>query len=378
MLYTFPDYYKEFQCTADACEDTCCAGWQICIDEKALRRYRKEAGSYRKTLMDSIDWRRKMFRQKNDKRCAFLREDNLCDMYKNLGEQSLCRTCRLYPRHIEEFEGVREISLSASCPEVARMLLTRTKPVRFIGVEREGEEEYEDFDPFLYSVLVDAREIILDVLQKPELPVDTRMLIMLGIAWDTQRRVDKGELFSCEDAFEKYREGSVYRLADRKKRRHEQDTEGHFRFMKRLFRNLYELELLKEDWYLLLKETEYCLYRKGGNAYQRLIQEFDRWMEESSLDWEMMAQQLCVYYIYTYFCGSVYDGKIFAQTQMAAAYVYLVKEMLTAKWALNSNTLEREEIIEIVYRFSRELEHSDNNLVKWEKLLEQQTRDWLK
>ena len=53
---------------------------------------------------------------------------------------------------------------------------------------------------------------------------------------------------------------------------------------------------------------------------------------------------------------------------MAAAYVYLVKEMLTAKWALNNKTLEREEIIEVVYRFSRELEHSDNNLVKWEKL----------
>ena len=36
MLYTIPDYYHEFSCIAGECEDTCCAGWQIVIDEKTL------------------------------------------------------------------------------------------------------------------------------------------------------------------------------------------------------------------------------------------------------------------------------------------------------------------------------------------------------
>ena len=43
MLYTIPDYYKEFSCIAGDCEDTCCAGWQIVIDEKSKRRYAKAA-----------------------------------------------------------------------------------------------------------------------------------------------------------------------------------------------------------------------------------------------------------------------------------------------------------------------------------------------
>lgn len=92
----------------------------------------------------------------------------------------------------------------------------------------------------------------------------------------------------------------------------------------------------------------------------------------------MIAQQLCVYYVYTYFCGSVYDGRIFAEAQMAAAYVYLIREMLTAKWLTNTKTLDIEDVIEIVYRFSRELEHSDRNLIVWENLLEGQKRLWLK
>ncbi len=46
MLYTIPDYYQNFKCTADQCEDTCCAGWQIAIDRKSLVRYGKVTGKF--------------------------------------------------------------------------------------------------------------------------------------------------------------------------------------------------------------------------------------------------------------------------------------------------------------------------------------------
>ena len=41
MLYTIPDYYPSFECIADKCEDTCCAGWQIVIDKETLKKYTK-------------------------------------------------------------------------------------------------------------------------------------------------------------------------------------------------------------------------------------------------------------------------------------------------------------------------------------------------
>ena len=141
MRYIIPDYYKEFQCTADKCEDTCCAGWQIMIDRKSLRNYGRVTGDFRKKMFRSVDWMKGSFRQDKDKRCAFLNENNLCDLYANLGKKSLCRTCRLYPRHVEEFENVREITLSVSCPEVAKMLMGREEKVRFLTYEKEGEEE---------------------------------------------------------------------------------------------------------------------------------------------------------------------------------------------------------------------------------------------
>ena len=86
MQYTIPDYYKEFTCIADKCEDTCCAGWQIVIDKKSLNKYKHVKGKFRFTMLKSVDWIRGIFRQDKEKRCAFLNDCNLCEMYANLGE----------------------------------------------------------------------------------------------------------------------------------------------------------------------------------------------------------------------------------------------------------------------------------------------------
>ena len=78
MEITRPDYYKEFSCIAGACPDTCCAGWQIVIDDKSLKKYKRVKGTFRNRLHNDIDWKEKVFRQ-YEKRCAFLNEDSLCD-----------------------------------------------------------------------------------------------------------------------------------------------------------------------------------------------------------------------------------------------------------------------------------------------------------
>lgn len=40
MIYTYPDYYKRFNCIADKCPDTCCGKWQIVIDDDSLENIR--------------------------------------------------------------------------------------------------------------------------------------------------------------------------------------------------------------------------------------------------------------------------------------------------------------------------------------------------
>lgn len=58
MRYLKPHFYDQFVCTAGDCPDTCCAGWQIVIDEDSLERYGNEKSEFGKRLRNSIDWRK--------------------------------------------------------------------------------------------------------------------------------------------------------------------------------------------------------------------------------------------------------------------------------------------------------------------------------
>ncbi len=214
MLYTYPHYYKKFQCIASDCEDTCCAGWAITIDPKSLKKYRHADGAMKMRLKDSVDWKQKCFKQR-EHRCAFLNDENLCDLYTGMGPDSLCWTCRTYPRHIEVFDGVREVSLCLSCIEAARIILGTKEPVRFLSSENDKEEscEDEDFDFFLYTKLSEARDVIFEILENRGLSSELRMALCLALAHDLQRRVRDEKLYEVDGLLKRYQVGNMCRTA---------------------------------------------------------------------------------------------------------------------------------------------------------------------
>ena len=134
------------------------------IDEDSLEKYKSVQGEFGKRLHNSINWEEECFCQ-NDRRCAFLNDGNLCDLYKALGPDALCDTCRLYPRHTEEFEGLRELSLSLSCPEAAKIILSCKEPVWFLEEETDEEDDFDEFDFMMFSRLEDTRDVLFSVLQ---------------------------------------------------------------------------------------------------------------------------------------------------------------------------------------------------------------------
>lgn len=367
MLYTIPDYYEEFSCIADKCEDTCCAGWQIVIDKDSLQKYRKIRGNFRKRMFRSVDWLRGTFRQDKNKRCAFLNENNLCDLYLAQGENGFCKTCREYPRHTEEFEGVREITLSLSCPEVARIVMNRMDPVTFISHEKDGEEEFDDFDPFLYSVLDDARKEMIRLLQDRSLTVAERTVLVLGMAHDMQGRMNRRELFDCMTVIDKY--GTDKALAFVREFLDKEEVKQRASALTgKMFGHLYELELLREEWGVLLEETQDLLYG-DMDKYQCVRAEFTVYQAKNATV-DIHLEQLLVYFLFTYFPGAVYDGEIYAKAQLAVYCVWMIWELWMARWLKNEKSLDLEEMTEIVYRFSREVEHSDLNLKTIEKIME--------
>ncbi len=368
MRYTVPHYYSHFSCVAGKCPDTCCAGWAIMIDEKSLQKYRARKDSFGNRLRNSIDWKEKAFKQ-YEGRCAFLNEENLCDIYGEAGPDMLCRTCRSYPRHTEEYEGIREISLSLSCPVAADLILDCEEPVHFLTKEDERKESYDEFDFFLYTKLDDVREAVLAFLQDRELDVSTRIGIAFGLVHDLQRRIDTGKLYETDGLLERYQKEGAKEKLRRKLAAVKEQRPGRYETARGLFGILKELEVLKADWPDYLSRIEEALYRGGAEVYMEKRRLFYEYLEADGARWrlwEQWGEQLMVYFVFTYFCGAVYDGEALDKMKLAVVSTIIIQEIAQALWQTEGK-LSPEEFKEAARRYSREVEHSDLNLSLLEK-----------
>lgn len=385
MLYTIPHYYKKFQCIAGECPDTCCAGWQIVIDDRTREKYRRAEGAFGNRLHNSIDWKDSCFQQ-YEGRCAFLNDENLCDIYQEAGKEMLCRTCRNYPRHIEEFEGSREISLSLSCPEAARLILSCREPVQFLTAEKVGEEEYEDFDFFLYTKLTDARDLMIRLLQDRREPVSLRIAMVLSLGHDLQRRIRSGQLFLVDQLLERYgREGAFRRMEERIKP-YRVDKKSRSRLVRELFEIFGELELLKADWPQYVKRAEQGLaqeeeeFAAGEEAAQVTAGEESaaEWKKEiqDETSWEIWMEQLMVYFVFTYFCGAVYDENAYGKIKLAVVSTLLICEITRGIFADPAERSGKDLfsiLTESAWKYSKEIEHSDVNLGRLERLFREKS-----
>lgn len=132
-----PEFYPAFSCLASACRHSCCRGWEIDVDEAALRRYAAVPGALGQKLRASIyqDDDGAHFCLIDDERCPFLQEDGLCELICRLGKESLCEICALHPRFYLSYGEHELAGLGLSCEAVCALLLRGGEPLTLVCPE---------------------------------------------------------------------------------------------------------------------------------------------------------------------------------------------------------------------------------------------------
>lgn len=186
-----PTYYDSFRCLASACPDSCCKEWAVQVDPASAARYSALPGA----LGDHL--RRVMLQEEGetvlaltpDGRCPMWREDGLCRIQAQLGEDALCQTCRQFPRLRHDYGDFVELGLELSCPEAARLILSELGD--FIRAALPGGEEPE-YDTDAMAILRRTRSEILSFLDSKEHPVGEALAVMLLYGYAVQEELDGG------------------------------------------------------------------------------------------------------------------------------------------------------------------------------------------
>ncbi|MBQ9735963.1 MAG: flagellin lysine-N-methylase [Clostridia bacterium] len=158
-----PSYYQKFKCIADRCQNSCCIGWEIDVDEGTYGRYAKSEAPYAKNILRSIEAGEegtKHFRLASGERCPHLDARGLCRIISQMGEAYLCEICREHPRFYHDTKSGKEVGLGMACEEACRLILTEDYRT-FVPIgECEGEPYRGAFDATkeraaLYAILSD-------------------------------------------------------------------------------------------------------------------------------------------------------------------------------------------------------------------------------
>lgn len=191
-----PSYFDKFQCIGSACEDTCCAGWKVSVDKDSFNKYRKvTSGPLAQELKTNISRERKTpsdmtygkIKMDQNGACTLLREDGLCKIHSELGEEYLCHTCTTYPRYENTVDERIEKSMTLSCPEAARLILLNPEGIDFIIEEEEVIQRSINQMP---SYFWDIRMFAIELLQTRTATIEER-LIVLGLFIEKLNALDK-------------------------------------------------------------------------------------------------------------------------------------------------------------------------------------------
>lgn len=193
MTLSYPSYYKEFTCLAGCCPDSCCALWEVDVDDEAATRYRSLSGPLGDRLRQVLTEDNSLLLENG--RCPMWRADGLCRIQAQLGHDALCKTCREFPRLTHDYGSFKELMLELSCPEAARLIFST--PDETVTEEISGEYAI-DHDEELMDILLKSRDVIMRFFKTTDLPLNKALTVLLLYAHTVQGAIDGGEDYSFD------------------------------------------------------------------------------------------------------------------------------------------------------------------------------------
>ena len=193
-------YMQRFRCIGPECEDNCCYGWGVAVDEPHFKRLetaatlrspeeRKKFASAMGEVPDKP--RQYALRLLPSGLCPYQETNGNCHVHSTFGEDCLPDVCATYPRGLRWIGETLQLAGMVSCPEVARQLLLHDDAVDIVPLDRAilprmdlaGSMDPRDIRPY-WRLLLEVRGLLMELLQRREFTLEQRLFF---ITWFAKR-----------------------------------------------------------------------------------------------------------------------------------------------------------------------------------------------
>ena len=274
--------YDKFKCIADKCKFTCCTGWDINVDTKTYNKWReKDNLNY---LLDNVRFIKSygentyLLKKETKGECPFLSNEGLCNIVIDHSDEYLSLTCRSFPRIENDFEDVKELTLSCSCPEVVN-IISDMKEKNYID-SNDSLSYIEDLG------CLKIRESLVNILQKEDISIENKFILSYDMLFNM---LDNDDLTyeSLIEFLDNYKSKSYIKKELNKYKDYEnKDTIEYLKEINSLFidiienyRNVPIFEEALKDIYKFAEEINIEKLFKDWECFKELFKDYDNLIE---------------------------------------------------------------------------------------------------
>lgn len=363
-----PKYMLSFKCIGSKCIDTCCAGWDINIDEDTYKKYINCTGELKELVKDkfkenknSNDYFNKGFMiLKKHNKCPFLNDNLLCDIHGSIGEDNLCITCKRFPRVYNIVDDIYEKSGLASCPEVCIKAFLNKDKMEFvennenldesaIEIRRIIDSEAFEGSDSLLQYFWDIRISSINIIQNRDFSIEQRLSILKSFYNKIEKYYIEEDFDKIEELLELYNEEKV-----------------NFNLSKVLnieINNEFYLSLLDED---LIKNIKSIRLKECVEEYKKGISKIDNIKENINNEKTILHSiDEYSYILENYLVNQIFKdlipfnkGESLNLSVTVLINSYKIIKCYIIGIALNNKEINKDLILRVIQSLSKDIEHN--------------------
>ncbi|NLW25349.1 MAG: lysine-N-methylase [Clostridia bacterium] len=384
-----PDYLPRFSCITSQCEDICCIGFTVNIDEKTYKKYKKIKNPQLKAKFEKTFARNRSnpgplkyarIRMDENRSCPFLTEDKLCGLQLQLGEDYLSYICKFYPRTFYKINNLLEVSLTVSCPEAARLVLFNEEKIIFkeILVEKEsylaqGEVMAKKFrfSPEFNKFFNSIRFFLIEILQNRNYRIWERLIILGSFFEHLQTYADQKLYPEAPKLIDYFRQV----MAAEKIKESLADLQPQTTMQMILLKLLADVRFFQgisnpryfQYYTEFLKGINYESVEKEPEIGERYQESYQRYYQPYMENKEYILENYLVNYVFRKLLP-LGSGTLFDEYIILVIHYALIKMHLIGLGAFYGN-LNDELVLSLIQSFAKSVEHSSTYFVQVRELI---------
>ncbi|MDU4600367.1 MAG: flagellin lysine-N-methylase [Clostridium sporogenes] len=263
-----------------------------------------------------------------------------------------------------------EKTLSLSCPEVARILVETNKDISF-NMENENlnevEQKYvekkyivkEEYNKELYNLLWEGRDLSIELAQFKEIPIWKRLILLKIIEEKLQILIDESKynelnntIVNLTNIITNY---DVIKSLDNINK----VNRIKIQFIHMILQRRANYGKTNNRFWEILDDFNYLFGDKNETDILEILDIKENKFNEYFKKYEYIFENYIVYNLYNYYMQVLSTRDLNKVILILILKYSIIKILLLAKWNKNGEELNKKDIIDVLYSFSRIMEHND-------------------